>query len=99
MTTLDEADPVGQGDIAGRFGCSVKTVEAWRRRPSTKPRFPTPTWWIAAGPVWHWPVVARWATKSGRTPLSEELWPTQGPRVVKVSEGEGPPVGYEWVEP
>lgn len=57
------ADPVGASEIAQRLGVTRGTVDQWRQRYSS---FPPPTWPLAGGPVWDWPVVERWHTARSR---------------------------------
>ena len=49
---------VGVTEIAGRLGVRVPTVQSWRRRHEG---FPAPFVVLAAGPVWRWSEVQRWA--------------------------------------
>lgn len=53
---------VGLAEIAERLGVARGTVDKWRQRDV----LPPPTWELAAGPVWLWQVIERWARTTGR---------------------------------
>ncbi|MEX2546945.1 MAG: PIN domain-containing protein [Chloroflexota bacterium] len=63
------SDLVSVSEIATRAGRPVNTIQSWRRRHSD---FPTPVAQLAAGPIWHWPLVAQWiATRPERRIASD----------------------------
>jgi hypothetical protein len=67
LVSAPECDPVGAVEIAARLGVARQTVDMWRQRDID---FPEPTWTVGGRPAWNWPIVAAWATETGRVPGS-----------------------------
>ena len=55
-------DPVGPAEIADRLGVREATIRQWKWRGL----MPPPRTTISGVPLWDWPVVERWAAKTGR---------------------------------
>ena len=56
---------VGYIEIAQRAGVHRAVVTVWRRRHED---FPAPVAELKVGPVWWWPDVEKWLTRTGRMP-------------------------------
>lgn len=57
---------VGMAEIVALFGVTRPTVYKWRRTS-----FPEPVAELAAGPVWRYDDIARWAAETGRRLLDD----------------------------
>jgi hypothetical protein len=64
MALTQLLDLVGPQEIASRLGVAANTVSMWRARGV----LPEPLTVVSNTPVWHWPLVREWASRTGRLP-------------------------------
>lgn len=63
----DKVVPVGIPEIAERLNVKRQTVDNWRHgKKLDGEQFPEPTWAVGGRPAWNWPVIERWARRTGR---------------------------------